>query len=160
MEKLDLNKKSYEVELPQQEDTKKKPVLYTVIMTITLVILVCLFVFLFRRYTNKKALGALEDRVNMTINLAREVVNDESYTEDYLLVNFPDTKEIITKDGNMSFNNKELEEFSNGYIILYKDGSISFKLSDGEYCASKSYKDASYKLFIFGNCLKYDVEYK
>lgn len=160
MEKLDLNKKSYELEMPKQEVTKKKPVLYTVIMTVVLVILICLFVFLFRKYTNKKALEVLENRVNMTINLAREVVNDESYTEDYLLINFPDTKEKITKDGNMSFNNKELEEFSNGYIIVYKDSSIAFKLSDGEYCASKSYDDASYKLFIFGNCYNYDVEYK
>lgn len=160
MEKLDLNKKSYEVELPKPEVTKKKPVLYTIIMTIVLVILICLFVFLFKRYTNKKALDTLENKVDMTINLAREVVNDESYTDDYILINFPDTKEIITKDGNMSFNNKQLDEFSNGYIIIYKNGDMSFKLSDGEYCASKSYKDASYKLFIFGDCFNYDVEYK
>lgn len=160
MQKLDLNKKTYEIEIPKEEVTKKKPVLYNVILIIVLVILICLFTFLFKKYTNKEALATLESRVNMTINLAREVVNDESYTEDYLLINFPDTKEIITKDGNMSFNNKELEEFSNGYIIVYKDSSIAFKLSDGEYCASKSYEDASYKLFIFGNCSDYDVEYK
>ena len=160
MEKLDLNKKSYEVELPQPEVTKKKPVLYNVILMIVLVILVCLFVFLFKKYTNRDALDSLEDRVNMTINLAREVVNDESYTEDYLVINFPDKKEVITKDGLMTFNNNELKEFSNGYIIVYKDSSIAFKLSDGEYCATKSYDDASYKLFIFGECFNYDVEYK
>ncbi len=160
MEKLDLNKKSYEVELPQPEVKKKKPVLYNVILMIVLVVLVCLFVFLFKKYTNRDALDLLEDRVNMTINLAREVVNDESYTEDYLLINFPDTKEVITKDGLMTFNNNELEEFLNGYIIVYKNSSIAFKLSDGEYCATKSYDDASYKLFIFGECFNYDVEYK
>ncbi len=160
MEKLDLNKKSYEVQIPQSKVTKNKPVLYNVILAIVLVILICLFVFLFKKYTNKDALNSIENKVNMTINLAREIVNDESYTEDYLLINFPDTKEIITNDGNMSFNNKELEEFSNGYILVYKDGSTTFKLSDGEYCASKSYDDAAYKLFIFGECFDYDVEYK
>ncbi len=160
MEKLDLNKTSYEPELPLPEVTKKKPVVYTVILTIVLVILICLFVFLFRRYTDKDSLKLFEDKINMAINLTREQVDNEEYNEDYMLINFPDTKDIITKDETMSFNNKELEEFSSGYILVYKDGSIAFKLSDGKYCATKSFTDASYKLFIFGQCFNYNVEYK
>lgn len=160
MNRVDLTKSTFEEDIPKPEVTKNKPVLFNVILVISLVILICLFVFLFKRYRDRDAMDLFESKINMTINLAREAVSDEKYEDDYLLVKFPDKNDVITKDGIMSFNGKELDEFPNGYIIVYKDDSIAFKLSDGTYCASKSYDDESYNLFIFGNCLNYDIKYK
>ena len=57
----------------------------------------------------------------MEINLTREQVDNEEYTEDYMLVNFPDTKDIITKDETMNFNNKELAFINNAEYSVFEE---------------------------------------
>ena len=125
-----------------------------------LAVLVFILIFLLKRYNNKEAINALEERLNAAVNIATSKVSAEDFTDDYIVVKFPDKNEIITKNGKMSFNNIEYDEIKKGYIVVYKDGSISFRISDGTYCIYKDYNDSMYELFIWGDCHKYDIKYK
>lgn len=161
MTRIDLTKTNYgeQVFLPSEHKIKKKKII-KISSILLLLILICIFVFFARRYADKPAVTNFEDKINMSINLGREILNTEGYDKDYVLIKFPDNDQMITKDDYMIFNGKKLKQFSKGYIILYKDSSIAFKVSDGTYCGSKTLKASSYNLFIFGNCSSYQVEYK
>jgi hypothetical protein len=160
MEKLDLTKHTFDEVIPKVVPEKQKPVAFNLIMIIFLVFLVCVFIFLFNRYRDKDATDLFEKKVNAVINLTREKVNNEDFKKDYMLVKFPDNNNLITQKGKLVYDKDRLDQFSKGYIIIYKNNALAFKLSDGIYCATKGFDDPSYKLFIFGNCLNYDIDYK
>ena len=123
---------------------------------ISLIIIVLLGILIV--YSNKET--ELE-KFNNTVLGVIENIKDIDIKDEYKLINFPDKENVITKNGKIKrISGKKYNEFEKGYILVYKDKTYSFKLSNGKYCASKKLTDSSINIDIFTECENYDVEYK
>lgn len=101
------------------------------------------------------------DYFNNTVVAAIEKIKRLDVKDKFVLVEFPDKEKIISKNGKIAkSDNKKYKEFTKGYIIVYKDGTYAFRLTDGNYCASKDYNDTSVDIQVYGECEDYTIEYK
>ena len=150
MKRVDLTKSSEELQLLDKE-VKKISAFPKLITFVFIIVLFIVFSLLFFRYNNKKEIEEFEKNLKFLISYSNNLLVDEVIEKDYVIVDIP------SNDNNL----KEISKyFKKGKLIIYKDSSIAFKVSNGTYCASKSFTDKSYKLYIFGNCLNYDIEKK
>ena len=84
-----------------------------------------------------------------------ELVKGMTLTEDYILIEFPDKKNIISKNGKITgLDGKKYNEFKDGYIKYYKNDLYELELSDGNYCARKQINETSIDIDMTGICTK------
>ena len=134
---------------------ENKKIIIGSLISIVLLILV-LSIILIVNVNKESKIDTFKNTLLATIEQAKKLKVDE-----YELVTFPDTKEIISKDKKIKLSTgKKYNELNKGYIIIYDDGSYAFKLSNGLYCASKTFADIDINIDISGECEDYEVEYK
>lgn len=136
--------------------TDNKKLLLGALLSIVIIILI-LTIILYKKSKEETEVESFTNTVTAVLEQAKLLDVKEEYT----LVKFPDKKGIISNKGKIKkSNNKKYKEFTDGYIIIYKDNSIGFKLSNGKYCATKTFLDNSVSIELYGPCENYDVEYK
>ena len=101
------------------------------------------------------------DKFNDSILALMENVIEYEVEDDYEIINFPDKEEKISKDGKIkNSKGKKFEEFKEGYVIIYKDGTYAFRITNGLYCGIKNYNETGVEVDIFEPCSNYDVIYR
>lgn len=121
-------------------------------------IIIIMIIFLYFNINNESDVDKFNNTVIATIE---NVKNLDLKDKDYILIKFPDKKQVISKNGKIkSSTNKKYNEFEKGYIIIYQDGSYSFKLSNGSYCAIKEYNKDNINIDLYEECEDYIIEYK
>lgn len=121
-----------------------------------LILIIVLIVILIVNNNKETAIEKFNNAILATI----ESIKKLEIKNEYLLINFPDKENLISKNGKLQRNNKKkYNEFNKGYVIIYKDGSYSFKVSNNHYCASKGYDDTTIDVDMSAECENYDVEY-
>ena len=132
----------------------KKLLLYTGLSVIVLIIV--LTIILVININKESKLDVFKNTIIGTIEHVKELE-----VEDYKLINFPDTESIISNNQKIALSNgKKYNEFTKGYVLVYKDGKYSFKLTNGIYCATKTFDDEEINIDVSGECEEYEVEYK
>ena len=131
------------------------------ILKIVLPLLVLFFAaFCIYKYSNKDKIKEIDKKITMSIELMQNAVKEETFTDDYLLVVFPDDSNVISNKGYIINNiGASYKEFEAGYIMMYKDGTYKFELQDNGYCATKDTYDEAYQLLIFKKCSSEEVDY-
>ena len=88
-----------------------------------------------------------------------EVIKSMTLADDYIVVEFPDKKNIISKNGKITgLDGKKYDEFKDGYIKYYKNDLYELELSDGNYCARKQINETSIDIDMTGICTKLVTE--
>ena len=132
----------------------KKLLLYSGLSILALVIVLTIILVI-----NMNEESTLDKFQNTIVGTIEKVKSLE--VEDYKLVNFPDTENIVSKDKKIKVSTgKKYDEFKEGYIIIYKDGKYAFKLTNGVYCATKDYDDDEINIDVSSECEDYEIEYK
>ena len=132
----------------------KKLLLYSGLSIIVLIVV--LTVILVISMNEESTLSKFQNAIVGSIEKAKSLE-----VEEYKLINFPDTEEVISKSKKIKISTgKKYDEFKEGYIIIYKDGKYAFKLTNGVYCATKGYDDDEINIDVSGVCEDYEVEYK
>lgn len=127
--------------------------------TLSLVVIVIILSLILCYYINKET--DVDKFKNTVVAVIENIQSLDLKDNEYTLINFPDEKEIITKNGKIkSSTNKKYLEFTKGYIIIYDNNNYAFKLSNGSYCATKDYNDLNVNIDLYAECENYDVEYK
>lgn len=134
----------------------KKTVRNAIMLLIAIIII--MMIVLYFNINNESSV----DKFNNTVIATIESVKGLDLKDNkYILIEFPDKKQIITNHGKIkSSTNKKYDEFEKGYIIIYQDGSYSFKLSNGSYCAIKEYNKDNINIDLYEECEDYIIEYK
>lgn len=126
--------------------------------TLSIVIIILILTIILVIYANRET---TYDKFSNTLLATIENIKTMELKEDYVLIKFPDKKEIISKNGMIkSYKGKKYEEFKEGYVVVYKDGDYSFKVSNGSYCAYKGYNEESVTIDMEKPCESYEIEYK
>ena len=135
---------------------ENKNLLINAALSIVIIILILTIILVI--YANRET---TYDKFSNTLLAAIENIKLMELEEDYVLIKFPDKKEIISKNGMIKkYKGKKYEEFKDGYIVIYKDGSYSLKVSNGIYCAYKGYDEESITIDMDNPCNSYEIEYK
>lgn len=135
---------------------ENKKIFLGALLSIAIIVLI-LTVILFMRVNEESN----TEKFNNMVIAAIENIKQKEIKKDYILVEFPDDKKIITKNGKLVLSNgKKYSSFKEGYIIRYSDGSYAFKLSNGSYCATKDYNESSVSIDLNGTCEDFEIEYK
>ena len=143
-----------------KQKREKKP-LNKGAMTVALVFLVLLISVLTIIYRNMKGSGSDVDTFRNSILALMENVIEYDVKDEYVIITFPDNDELITKNGKIRDSiGRRYNEFKEGHVIKYKDGTYAFKLTNGSFCAVKDYNDTGVEIDIYEPCSNYDVTYR
>lgn len=133
----------------------KKTIIIAISFLVSFIIILSVIYFC-KLYSNKEL-----ERFNNSILALMENVMNYDVEDDYVLINFPDENEIITKNGKIeNSKGKTFNEFEKGYVIVYKDGTFGFKLTNGLYCATKGFNDTGVNVDVVEPCNDYEVVYR
>src|SRR5574344_399764 len=136
---------------------ENRKLLLNALLSIIVIVLILTIILFF--YANRETeVEKFNNTLIATIEKTKEL---ELSKKEYILVEFPDKENIISINGKVSsMSGKKYNNFTKGYIIIYKDKSYAFKLSNGKYCATKTYNETKLSVDIYGECEDYDIEYK
>ena len=123
--------------------------------------LVLLVAILSTIYSSMQGDGKDVETFRDSILALMENVIEYEVEDEYVIINFPDKDEVIAKNGRIKNSaGKRFDEFEEGYVIKYKDGTYAFKLTNGVFCAIKNYNDTGVEIDTFEPCSNYDITYR
>lgn len=136
---------------------ENRKLLLNALLSIIVIVLILTIILFF--YVNRETdVEKFNNTLIATIEKVKELNLDK---KEYILVEFPDKENIISKSGKVtSMSKKKYDNFTKGYIIIYKDENYALKLSNGKYCATKNFNESSINVDIYAECENYDIEYK
>lgn len=136
-------------------EENKKMLLNAALSIVVIILILSIALFM---HVNKES---DTEKFNNMVLAVIENIKKQDITDEYILVEFPDKEEIVSKNGKLiSSTGKKYKSFTEGYIIRYKDESYAFKLSNGSYCAYKNYNETKVNIDLENVCENFEIEYK
>lgn len=143
-----------------RKDRERKPLSMGTIIG-ALLSLILLVAILWTVYSSMQGDGKDVNTFRDSILALMENVIEYEVEDEYVIIKFPDKDELIARNGRIkNSKGKRFDEFKEGYVIKYKDGTYAFKLTNGEYCAIKNYNDTGVEIDTFEPCASYEINYR
>ncbi len=118
-----------------------------ILLGVLAVIIYCAYKFL-----DKDSIGELDNMSNYSVKNLHTYF-EENVHEDRYVLTYPDVNNIVSINGKIKNDDGlDLNNFDEGYILMYEDGTYAFKLKYNGYCLSKGIDDKSYKVTILLPC--------
>lgn len=150
----------YDYGKKKQKHHKAKIKISNILKIIIPILILVVAAFCIYKYSNKNKIQEIDKKIAMSIELMQNIIKEENFAGDYLLVTFPDDSKVVSEKGYIINNiGASYEEFEAGYIMLYRNGNYKFELQDSGYCATKDVYDKTYQLLIFKKCSSKEVDY-
>lgn len=120
--------------------------------SIVAIILVAGFYIMYK-YNNDAKLNEIDKMIAHSIKNMQEVVTDPDFNSTYQLVVFPDSSGIVSQNGKIiNPLNLDLNEFEDGFIMMYSETDYYYELQYEGYCITKDIDSEVYKVNIFTKC--------
>jgi hypothetical protein len=150
----------YDYGKKKQKHHKTKTKISNILKIVIPLLILVIAAFCIYKYSNKNKIEEIDKKIAMSIELMQNIIKEENFTGDYLLVTFPDDTKVVSNKGYIINNiGASYKEFEAGYIMLYKNCNYKFELQDSGYCATKDVYDKTYQLLIFKKCSSKEVDY-